>query len=908
MAAHDGRLRASIIQVINDDTKDTVLEAPLSEQFDRLIVKTLASVPALRGEGPIAIVLDALYECGQPNDWASFLDVLVRQTESLPPNLRFIITSRTVNGIHKASSSAVLHPRIRSRELRSSSHSDISAYFRFRMQQIRLKNEDVQKDWPSTAAIAELTARAFGYFAWAVNASNFIDAYCPPDRLKSLLLQPLRSISEPIPPLDKLYRAALHSAGDWTDAHFVSDFRTIMGSIIESPTAISMTAIHLPLLRSAMVPIRRLGSVLSHDPVVRVLHPSFVDFLSSRERCGRNEWYFEHGPARVRADPSDLYLQRMNGGLKRNICNMTLSGRDHSTAEMLPEELAYACQSWAYHIRPNETLESSAMDMLVAFLHTHLLHWFEAMSILNKSEEVAPMLQRAATWLEKNTFEDKSLKYLILEAIDFARNFAADIAEHPLYVYYVALPLLPSHSLLYQLIHDTLVDPSVQLVPLHGPVWISAEAATACLLTMNASLKRNIGNMTLSVRLIKEVLPEELAYACQSWVDYICTGGSWEMAKLVVFLRTHLLHWFEVMSLLKKSEEIAPMLQRVATWFEENTFEDKSLKDLVIEAIDFARKFAAEIAEHPLYVYYTALPLLPSHSILYQLFHDPLVDPSILSLSSTDHLFIYSMAFSTDCLRLVTAYVTITVWDTITGQELLNMAEISGWEYPKSVTDQGSMSGTLSGARVIGPLSHSGSSTWVRALAWSTDGESLLSGCDDGEVILWNAMVPKGNLPITKIYHAGCSAEKPLRSVSFSSDGSQFATCSAQGDVYIWDSKTGGNLWSVQDPQGYDPSVSVSYWSSGMGASIVVKSKKGTQARSTSTGDLRPLPDSLAGAVGLTRGDSMHYPTLGNELGYPQWAAQEKYFAFADESRHCHVSKTVGLESDGAGGTKQPER
>lgn len=214
-------------------------------------------------------------------------------------------------------------------------------------------------------------------------------------------------------------------------------------------------------------------------------------------------------------------------------------------------------------------------------------------------------------------------------------------------------------------------------------------------------------------------------------------------------------------------------------------------------------------------------------------------------------------------------------------------------------TDQGSMSGTLSGARVIGPLSHSGSSTWVRALAWSTDGESLLSGCDDGEVILWNAMVPKGNLPITKIYHAGCSAEKPLRSVSFSSDGSQFATCSAQGDVYIWDSKTGGNLWSVQDPQGYDPSVSVSYWSSGMGASIVVKSKKGTQARSTSTGDLRPLPDSLAGAVGLTRGDSMvnlliehitkHYPTLGNELGYPQWAAQEKYFAFADESRHCHV-------------------
>ncbi|KZP03316.1 hypothetical protein FIBSPDRAFT_1055355, partial [Athelia psychrophila] len=423
LAEHDGRLRALITETIKDCTKGSVLRASPSEQFDRLIVQTLALIPALAGEGPIVIVLDGLYECGQPDDWASLLELLVDKTASLPSNLRFVITSRTVDGILDAFTGAVLHPRIRTRELRSSSQSDISAYFSIRMQQVRRKNADLQEDWPGRPAIAELTARAVGYFAWAVNASNCINTHCPPERLNSLLLQPPTFISDPNMPLDDLYRAALNSAGDWTDSYFISDFRAIMGAIFASPIAISSSAINhfldRPLSRPAMVTIQRLGAFLTHEPVIQVLHPSFFDFLSSRERCGNEDWHFEHGPVRVNVDPTSLCLQRMNTGLKRNICNVALSAR--LTTESLPVELAYACQSWASHLRSNGTLESSAMEKLVAFLRTHLLHWFEAMSLLKKSEEIAPMLQRVATWLEENTFEDKSLKDLVIEAIDFAR-------------------------------------------------------------------------------------------------------------------------------------------------------------------------------------------------------------------------------------------------------------------------------------------------------------------------------------------------------------------------------------------------------------------------------------------------------------------------------------------------------
>ncbi|KZP11370.1 hypothetical protein FIBSPDRAFT_962358 [Athelia psychrophila] len=917
LAVRDKRLRASIIEVINDeDTKNPVLEALPLEQFDRLIVKPLASIPTLAGEGAIVIVLDGLYVCEHLDGWASFLQDLIGQTESLPQlNFRFIITSRTVNGIHDAVNGTVLHPRVRSQELRSSNHSDLSAYFRFRMQQIRLKPDNgyLHEDWPTPGAIAELATRAAGFFPWAVNASIFVGTDYPAKRLQSLLRQPRLSIPEINSPLDELYKAALNSAGSWMDVDFAKDFRAIMGAIMGSPIALSTEAISRSLDRPispdsppVMAIIRRLGSVLSHGSVVQVLHPSFLDFLSSRERCGLDG--FEHGPVRPgpNAGPATLCLQRMNAGLKRNICGIqTLSAR--ITTEVLPEELAYACESWVDHIYTDDAFESREMEKLMAiFLRTHLLHWFEAMTLLKNSAELVPMLRRVATWLEDNTFEDQSLVNLISEAIGFASKFAANIANHPLHVYYVAVHFCPSDSILYELFHDTLVDSLVPLVPLHGPVRISADTTILYLLIMNVGLKRNICNMVLSARLTAEVLPEAPAYACQSWVDHLCAGGifgSWVMEKLVVFLRTNLLHWFEAMSLLKKSEEIVPMLQRVATWLEENTFEDKSLKDLVIEAIDFARKFAAEITEHPLYVYYTALPLLPSHSILYQLFHDSLVDPSVLLVTSSDT--IECLALSTNGHRIVTNYHRqAIVRDTATGEELVKLARTDGNAYPYSAafscdgsriacgTDESTVyvwdSGT--GARVIGPLSHSGSSRNVNVVAWSTDGECLLSGCRTGEVILWNITSPNGNQPITKIHHPGCNQyPNPLSSLVFSSDGSQIASSSRRGDVHVWDSKTGGIMWSVQEPQGSDPSGGISFLSCDTREFLVVKTKERTQVHDASTGDLCLLPDSLAGAVGLTRDDHMvnlliegikkQYLEDGKNTAFPEWVVQGEYFA-----------------------------
>ncbi|KZP03197.1 WD40 repeat-like protein [Athelia psychrophila] len=308
-----------------------------------------------------------------------------------------------------------------------------------------------------------------------------------------------------------------------------------------------------------------------------------------------------------------------------------------------------------------------------------------------------------------------------------------------------------------------------------------------------------------------------------------------------------------------------------------------------------------------------ALPLLPSHSMLYQLFHDSLVDPSVLLVTYPD--YVRCLALSTNGRRIVIGSgLRAIVRDTATGEELVKLGDRDGTALPFSVafsydgsriacgTDESTVYvwDSVTGARVIGPLSHSGSSKYVNVVAWSTDGKCLLSGCHTGEVILWNITSPNGNQPITKIHHPGCIAWKnPLSSLVFSSDGSQIASCSRRGDVHVWDSKTSGMVWSVQEPHSSDPSGGISFLSSGTREFLVVKTKEYTQARDASTGELCLLPDSLAGAVGLTRDDftvnllmkgiKKHYPGDGENMLFPEWVVQGEYFAFTKGSTQCHA-------------------
>ena len=150
--------------------------------------------------------------------------------------------------------------------------------------------------------------------------------------------------------LDVLYQTVLESIGSWDDDDFVHDFRKLMGVVITSKNPLSSIAIEqlldLPPEQPLLHTISRLGCVLSQNPTIRVLHPSFADFLCTQARCGRDIWFFD--PVAHNRILAIRCLQLLNGTLNMNLCNLSLSVDQE--AEQIPEEVAYACVFWIDHI------------------------------------------------------------------------------------------------------------------------------------------------------------------------------------------------------------------------------------------------------------------------------------------------------------------------------------------------------------------------------------------------------------------------------------------------------------------------------------------------------------------------------------------------------------------------------
>lgn len=400
LALFDGRLGALIMKAVNEDIR--ILEASPLKQFDKLITKPIASISNLHGEGPIVVVLDGLDQCGQPSDCENLLDIFAHQMNAFPPNLRFIFTSCRVRHVQKAFAASDIC--IKSQDISLSHlsvHWDISAYIRFRMQQVRDKNEDLSADWPGLASIAELAIRARGFFSWAVAASDYIDAHNPPECLKSLLLDDGR-ISEINSSLDNIYTSALASSGEWKDDDFVADFRATLSTIIASPIPLLTTAIEKSTSHSLKRPltttIRRLGALLTiQEPVAQLLHPSFVKFLTSRRRCRRGEWYIESEQNYDNTFPAARCLRAMCSGLKRNLCNATILTLPD--VKLLSKDLVCACQAWVSHVCAVGAHQTCVILMINLFFRKHILHWIEAMGVLKKTDEIVPMLEKVSAWL-----------------------------------------------------------------------------------------------------------------------------------------------------------------------------------------------------------------------------------------------------------------------------------------------------------------------------------------------------------------------------------------------------------------------------------------------------------------------------------------------------------------------------
>jgi hypothetical protein len=152
------------------------------------------------------------------------------------------------------------------------------------------------EDWPGEGVLLQLVQRASRLFVRASTAFGYMNGHDPRTRLDLILQGGIASDAEVA--LDSLYIAALESSGLLEDGDFVRAFRDILGVVLIARQPLSSVGIDALLQRPEHIPSMHttslLACLLQQSPTICVLHPSFADFLTTKNRCKREALISPH--------------------------------------------------------------------------------------------------------------------------------------------------------------------------------------------------------------------------------------------------------------------------------------------------------------------------------------------------------------------------------------------------------------------------------------------------------------------------------------------------------------------------------------------------------------------------------------------------------------------------------------
>ena len=397
LAMFDARFGDAISQVVANH--DNIAEMRLEAQFENLLSANALESVKWSG-GPIVLIIDALEECGSEADRKILMPVLSKGFSNLPSFIRILVVSRQEPDIQRALGSH-LHLRPYPLNIDSATNKDdISEYIRHRLEEIRITDGYLGDDWPGDDKISSLVKGAGGLFVWASTACLYIESGYPGRRLSELIeKQPDGDSSGPFAQLDGLYKTGLQSAGLWNDRLLRSDCCNILGAILCARVPLSCpvidTLLALPQDTPSLKSVSRLRCVLdvSETQQIRILHPSFHDYLS--ERCRGEPWSID-----LEYHNKELALRcidLLDKELRENICDMTLPYL--SRKKTLPDAISYACQFWIEHICLVSDVTDDILNRIYDFLAKHLLHWMEAMAILDLHDHTIQLIEKLMKWL-----------------------------------------------------------------------------------------------------------------------------------------------------------------------------------------------------------------------------------------------------------------------------------------------------------------------------------------------------------------------------------------------------------------------------------------------------------------------------------------------------------------------------
>ncbi|KAH5622319.1 hypothetical protein HBI68_251460 [Parastagonospora nodorum] len=437
-----------------------VASQSLRDQWQYLVLEPLSK---LKGPAIFVLVIDALDECDGSNDTQLIVQLLAMSGSLKHVRLRMFLTSRPEVPIqyglgqvpdaerqdfllHKVSPSIVDH--------------DIRLFLEYKLNLIG-KEDNQELGWPGTRVIQSLVRSASGLFIWAATACRFIsEGLFAEERLQMLTDGSDRdSAASPEQHLNQLYLTVLQKSikSSYTArelAKYYSIMRQILGSIIALSSSLSVSSLGMLILlpeQRVTRMLKELHAILDipkgHGQPLRLHHPSFRDFLFSKDRCDDANFWIDERQAH--AALASNCIQLMSSTLKQDICGVRAPGtlaadmkRDRVTQCIQPE-LQYACINWIQHLAKG-SIQLHEGDQVDLFLKEHFLHWLEALGWLGKVSEGI----HALSLLESSfPVEDASqLRAFVHDMKRFALYGRAAVERAPLQVYYSTLIFTPTNS------------------------------------------------------------------------------------------------------------------------------------------------------------------------------------------------------------------------------------------------------------------------------------------------------------------------------------------------------------------------------------------------------------------------------------------------------------------------------
>lgn len=386
-----------------------IIQRGLSDQWQELVFQPLSKLDSSQIQPPtILLVIDALDECENQKDIRLILQLLAEAKDLQTIQLRVFVTSRPEFFILQefgAIPTAAHRDFILHNISQSVVEHDISIFARTQLAQIQ-SDQELPVNWPSEQNVKLLIDRASGLFIYIATICRFIGKSKFPDRRLIQILQASDTKQGPERNLDEIYSQILRDSliGDSDEQdkdELITLFQQTVGPIVVIFDLLSATALSKLLsveLRDIKVVLRYLSSVLDvpnkEESHVKLLHPSFRDFLLNKQRCQDEQFWIDERQAHQGLCHSCLQL--MSNTLDKDICGLrkpgTLTSEVESSilARCLPSHVQYACRYWVDHLqRLGQDLreKTSLYKKVQVFLAEHFLHWLEALSLIGKISE-----------------------------------------------------------------------------------------------------------------------------------------------------------------------------------------------------------------------------------------------------------------------------------------------------------------------------------------------------------------------------------------------------------------------------------------------------------------------------------------------------------------------------------------